>query len=119
MAHLMLTERSQRIVLERDQGEPYTVIAARAGVSYQRARAVVADATAFLNRVELDLLAATKTGECCAYLVPFGVDYQVAMSFGDWLCRQLRERGVQLEVTTRTAANGVALLLTDITPRRP
>jgi hypothetical protein len=114
----MLTEKSQRIVLERDRGEAYTVIARRAGVSYQRARAVVADATAFLNRVELDLLAATKTGECCAYVIPFGPDYTTAMAFGDWLCRQLRERGVQLEVNTRTAANGVALLLTDVT-RRP
>ena len=111
----MLSEKSQEIVLAREQGGTLAGIGEQFGVSHQRVAAIVRDATQLVNRVELDLMVARKTGEACAYVIPYGPNYSLAMEFSNWLIRRLRDRGVKLTVTTRRASNGLALVLDDTT----
>src|SRR3954463_8422346 len=85
----MLSTRNQAIAMERDAGDTLARIAQRHGVSHQRVSAIAAQATEFVDRVELDLMVARKTGEACAYVIPFGPDYTAAVAFGDWLVARL------------------------------
>jgi hypothetical protein len=114
----MLSEKSQAIVLERDQGAKVDEIAERYEVSHQRVSAIVTNATALVNSIEMQLLVARKTGEVCAYLIPDSEHSPVAMAFVDWLVRRLRARDLELEVSTRRASNGVAVLIEDISDYR-
>ncbi len=114
----MLTQRDQAIVIERERGDTIVEIGKRHGISHQRVSAIVANATEIVNQADLDLMVAKRTGEACAYLIPYGPDHTLALDLSSWLVRRLRERGMELEITTRRASNGLALLLTDITPRR-
>ncbi len=72
--------------------------------------------TAMVDRLELDLLAARKTGEVVAYVIPFGPDYTTALQLASVLIDRLRDRGVKLKIDTARAENGLALLLEDVTP---
>jgi hypothetical protein len=114
----MLSTRDQEIVLARDRGETTVDLGARYGVSHQRITAVVSNANALVGQVSLDLMVARKTGEQCAYLIPYQPGYTHALDFGYWLIKQLREDGIQVDIETRRAHNGLAPLLTDVTPRR-
>jgi hypothetical protein len=111
----MLGVRDQEIVLERERGTTVVELGERYGISNQRVSQIAKTATEFVNKVELDLMVASKTGEVCAYLVPFGPDYTLAMMFGGWLIRRLRDRGLELRVETRQASNGLALLIDNAT----
>ena len=111
----MLSERDQAIVLDRERGDTYQAIAGRYGITHPRVMTVVKNATKLVNTVELDLLHVRQTGEQCAYLIPYGPNYTLAMAFSDWLIRRLRDRGLKLKVETRRAANGIALLIEDVT----
>ena len=114
----MLTVRDQQVVLERDRGHTTVEIARRHGISHQRVSVLMARATEFVTQVDLDLMVARKTGEVCAYLIPYGPDYTLALEWSTWLIKQLRDRGLEVDVQTRRAHNGIALLLSDVTPRR-
>jgi hypothetical protein len=114
----MLSTRDQQVVLERDRGDTIVQIGRRHGISHQRVSVLMARATEFVNAVDLDLMIARKTGEQCAYLIPHGPDYSLALDFSSWLIKRLRDRGMDLAVETRRASNGLALLLTDTTPAR-
>jgi hypothetical protein len=114
----VLSERDQQIVMERERGDTLVQIGQRYGISNQRVSAIMAGATELVNRIDLDLMVARKTGEVCAYLIPYGPDYTLALDFSSWLIKRLRDRGMELDVTTRRAHNGLALLLEDVTPRR-
>jgi hypothetical protein len=111
----VLSEKSQAIVLQREQGVTLAAIGEQFGVSHQRVSAIVRDATELVTRVELDLMVARKTGEVCAYLIPYGPNYTLAMDFSAWLVRQLRRRDIELTVSTRRASNGLALVIEDVT----
>ncbi len=111
----MLSEKSQQIVLERDVGDTLAQIAERHGVSHQRVAAIVRDATELVTKIELDLMVARKTDEQCAYVIPYGPDYTLAMQFCDWIVAQLRKRDLDIQVETRRASNGIALLISDVT----
>ena len=113
----MLSEKSQQIVLERDRGDGVLALAERHGISHQRVSAIWGDATELVNRIDLDLMVARKTTEQCALLIPYSESYTTAIDFT--LARQApRDRGMKVDIQTRRASNGLALLLTDATPRR-
>ncbi len=110
-----LSERNQQVIVERASGETLATVAARHGITRQRVDAIGRSATEFVNQVELDLMVARKTGEQCAYLIPYDENYQLAMAFSDWLIGRLRERDLKLKIETRRASNGIALLISDVT----
>ena len=114
----MLTVRDQQVVLERARGDTVVEIGERHGISHQRVSVLMARATEFVNQVDLDLMVARKTGEVCAYLIPYGPDYTLSLDFSTWLIKRLSDRGMEVGVETRRAHNGIALILTDVTPRR-
>ena len=114
----MLSTRDQAIILDRDRGDTTVELGRRYKISHQRVSAVMARATAFVDQVDLDLMVARRTGEVCVFIVPFGVDYTLAIDFSTWLIKRLRDRGMTVDIETRRATNGLALILTDVTPRR-
>jgi hypothetical protein len=114
----VFSTRDQQIVLERDAGDTLAEVGRRHGISHQRVSVVMAKATEFVNQVDLDLMVARKTGEVCAYVIPYSEHYTTAIDFSQWLIWRLRQRGMVVEVETRRAHNGIALLLSDATPRR-
>lgn len=72
--------------------------------------------TETVDRLELDLMAARRMGECVAYLIPFGPDYTNALAVADALIVKLRDRGVRLRIETARAENGLAYLIEDVSP---
>lgn len=110
-----MSERNQRIVVEREQGDTIVQLGERYGVSHQRVAAIVRVARELVDQVELDLMVARRTDEACIYLIPFGPDYQASLAFCDWIVGQLRKRDVEVQVECRRASNGIAMLLTDVT----
>lgn len=54
----------------------------------------------------------------CVFVIPYSEDYTLALDFSTWLIKRLRDRGMHVNVETRRATNGLALLLTDAGPRR-
>ena len=111
----MLGEKAQAIVLERERGDTLVAIAERHGVSHQRVSAIVRDATALVTRVELDLMVDRKTGAPYELWIPYSAHYTVSLAFFDWLLGRLRDRGLEVAVSTRPASNGLALLIEDVT----
>jgi hypothetical protein len=114
----MPSSRDQQVVLERERGDTLVEIGRRHGISHQRVSVLIARATDFVNRVDLDLMIAGKTDELVAYIVPFGPDYSQAIEFGQWLVDRLRDRGMVVDIETRRTTNGLILFLTDATPRK-
>lgn len=112
---MALSERNQTIVLERAEGEKLEAIAQRHGVSHQRVSTIYATATEFVNKVELDLLLAAKTGDEVLVLIPQASGSTTGVAFADWLAQRLRDRGLMIRARTHRAHNGVALLLEDLT----
>lgn len=111
----MLSEKSQAIVLQREHGETLEQIGEQFGVSHQRVAAIVKNATELVNHVELDLMVARKFGKPFFQPIMYGPDYTLQVAFADWLVRQLRARGLTLTVDTVHGANGLGLLIEDIT----
>ena len=60
----MLSEKSQAIVLQREQGVTLAAIGEQFGVSHQRVAAIVRDAGELVTGVELDLMVAAKRARC-------------------------------------------------------
>jgi hypothetical protein len=114
----VVSTRDQQVVLERDRGDTIVEIGKRHGISHQRVSYVVNRATEFVNRVDLDLMVARRTGEAVVYVIPYSPDYTLAIDFSTWLVKRLRDRGMEVDIETRRAHNGLALLLFDRTPRR-
>jgi hypothetical protein len=112
----MLSEKSQAIVLDREQGDRLVDIAERHGVSHQRVSAIVRDATGFVTEVEMKLLVGRKLGKPFFQPIMYGPDYTLQVAFADWLVRQLRARDLELAVETVHGANGLGLLIENVTP---
>lgn len=70
-----------------------------------------------IDRIELDLLAATKTDEVVAFVVPGhgGPDFDLALEYVRWVVAELTERGIKVAVHYRAVENGVVLALEDVT----
>jgi hypothetical protein len=111
----MLSTRDQELVLAGDRGETTGELAERYGISHQRVSYLVARATESVNRVDLDLVVARKTGEVVVYVIPYSPDYTLALDFSMWLIKRLRDGGMVVDIETRRAHNGLALLLSDVT----
>jgi hypothetical protein len=74
-----------------------------------------------IDRIELDLLAATKTDEVVTLVVPGhgGPDFDLALEYVRWVVAELTERDIKVAVHYRAVENGVALALEDVMrPRR-
>jgi hypothetical protein len=72
--------------------------------------------TELVNALEMDLMAARKTGEVVAFLVPYSEEHTQGLAAEQALVDRLRDRGATVKVTTRRADNGLALVLEDVTP---
>jgi hypothetical protein len=79
-------------------------------------REITKPTTELVDALEVDLMAARKSGEVVAFLIPFGEDYTAAIRVGQDLVDRLRQRGLTIQVTTARADNGLAMLLADATP---
>lgn len=78
--------------------------------------ATTAITTELVDELEVDLMAARKSGEVVAYVVRYGASYTEALAIGQALVDRLRQRGLTIKVGTARADNGLALLLEDVTP---
>jgi hypothetical protein len=114
----VLSTRDQQIVLERECGDTIVEIGQRHGISHQRVSVLMARANEFVGQVFLDLTVARKTGEVCAYVIPYSPDYTLALDFSTWLIKELRDMRMEVGIETRRTTNGLVLFLTDVTPRR-
>ena len=71
---MQISPRDQQIVLARDGGQTVVSLGERCGISHQRVSTVMARATEVVNRVDLDVMVARKTGEAIVYLIPYSKD---------------------------------------------
>jgi hypothetical protein len=72
--------------------------------------------TDMVNRLQLDLMAARKTGEVVAYAVRYGSDYEAGVALHALLVERLHERGVTVKIDTARNAEAVVFLMEDTTP---
>ena len=82
---------------------------------------MVREGRTHIDRIELDLLATTKTDEVVAFVVPDhgGPDFDLAMEYVRWVVAELTKRDIKVAVHYRATSNGVVLALEDVTrPRR-
>jgi hypothetical protein len=109
--------RDQQIILERARGDTLEAIGERHGVSYQRVQMIVRETRHAIDRLELELLKARKTGEAIGLAIPNQdqADRQLALSYFGWCVEQLRSRDVQVAVETRQTPAGVVLFISDVT----
>lgn len=103
------SERNKQLLLERISGDTLNDIAIRHSMSLQRAhQIVVREGTRHIDRLELDLMLAQKTGEHPTFVVPFQeqTGWKAALSHFQWCLDRLRGRGVRVKVTTRQTKAG-------------
>jgi len=112
----MLSDREKSMLLDRAGGETLTSIGTRYGVSYQRVQNVVREGRQFIDRLELSLLRNVHTDDLEVYVVPYGIDYQLAIDFFDWCVGELRKRDVEVKIHHRKSKEGVVFALEDVTP---
>ena len=112
----------ETILTERLKGRTLRDLADTTGLSPEGVRVVVArEGQRQITEIEMALLVNTKTDDLLAFVVPDhgGPDFDLAMSYLQWVVRELSERGVRVRVHYRPAANGIVLGLEDVTrPRR-
>jgi hypothetical protein len=110
------------ILTERIRGRTLRDLAKASGLSPEGVRVVVArEGRKQIDRIELALLVATKTNEVVAFVVPDhgGEDFDLALSYVQWVVAELTERGLKVAVHYRPTYNGVVVALEDVTrPRR-
>jgi hypothetical protein len=111
----------EALLTERLRGRTLSDLADTTGLSIEGVRVVVArEGTKQITEIELALMVAKKTGELYALLIPGhgGPDFDVAMSYAQWVVRELTERGIRVRIHYRAVANGIVLGLEDVTPQR-
>ena len=110
------------ILTERLRGRTLRDLAGETGMSPEGVRVVVArEGRKQIDRIELALLANTKSDDVLAFAIPDhgGPDFDLAMEYAQWVVAQLTERGIRVAVHYRATHNGVVLALEDVTrPRR-
>ena len=82
--------------------------------------AIVRESRLQIDELELQLLAATKTGEVVAFVIPDhgGPDFETAINYLSWCVRELTERDIEIRVHYRPNENGVVIGLEDVTQTR-
>src|SRR4051812_12188269 len=105
----MLSARNQAIVIERAAGSTLAQIGERHAMSHQAVSKIVAQANAQVDETERALRSARERDNECAFVVPYGPEYQLGMAFTTWVVDQLRRRGMQVRVAMRMADNGLAV----------
>jgi hypothetical protein len=115
----VVKKRDRDVVFQREVLQyPYNFIGRSFGVTGQRAHKIVREATEHLNRLELELLKATKTGEAVGLAIPHGntqEERQDALDYLDWVQHQLSGRGVHVSVDHRPTTEGSVFFLEDVT----
>jgi hypothetical protein len=113
----MLSERDQGIVLARMRGETLDTISRPLGITRERVRQIVVDATEHINRLELELLVARKEGVLLGLAIPNQEqqDRAIALDYLDWVLARLRERELDIKVTRRYTSEGLVVFLEDRT----
>jgi hypothetical protein len=110
------------LLAERLRGRTFAELADRTGLTGEGARFVVArEARRQIDRIELDLLVATKTDEVVAFVVPDhgGENFDLALEYVRWVVAELTKREIKVAVHYRPTYNGVVVALEDVTrPRR-
>ena len=112
------------ILTERLRGRTLRDLAEATGLTPEGVRLVVVrEGRKQIDRIELDLLANTKRDQLSAFVIPGhgGPDFDLAMSYVQWVVRELTERGIEVAVHYRPTVDpeGVVLLLEDVTrPRK-
>ena len=115
------TERNEQVLIERASGDTLHEIGRRHGVSHVAVHGIVVRQTRrHIDKIELDLMVAAKLDQAYGLAVPnqLQADRAVALSYVTWVIRQLRERGVEVEVETKGAPDGMIVLLTDVRTHR-
>jgi hypothetical protein len=110
--------RNEELVRRHVAGEPYTELARRYGVSPQRVALICRrEATAAVNRLELQLLLDLKRETTTTFVVPCEPreDRDLALAWLAYVLRRLAERDVEVAVDVRDAPNGTAYALHDVT----
>jgi hypothetical protein len=115
-----VTHRDQQIVLDREHVPSLRDLGNTHGISHERVRQVVNDATEHVNRLELDLLVARKEGVAFGLAVPNQNqgDRAIALDYLQWVLARLRERDLLIEVTTKQTSEGLIVFLEDATNYR-
>ena len=111
-------ERNHAMLMERIGGSTLEEIADRHGITHERVHTVVVrEATRHLDSLEIALMVAAKQGE------PFGLaiwnqpdqgNRALALDYLAWAVKQLRARGIEIEVHTQPTSAGLFVLLTDV-----
>lgn len=107
----ILDPRNQQIAFDRECGDPLSAIGKRYGLTKQRVHQIVigsADATEYLNRLEVDLMVARKEGKPLRFEKSFrdlpGVLHRLCII-----------RGLDVEVTIKHSGEALTILLEDTT----
>ena len=109
-----IEERDEALLQDRIGGATLNQLGLRYGLSIEGARkAVFRTARRHVDKIELDLLAASKTGQWPTLLVPFQEQdgWQMALAYFTWIVGELRSRGVPVTVTTTQTTEGTAFQL--------
>jgi hypothetical protein len=109
----------EAILSERIAGRTLRDLADSTGMSHEGIRGVVIrEGRKQIDRIELRLLANTKTDDLLAFVVPdhAGPDFDLAMSYLQWVTAQLTERGIKVKVHYQAVENGVVIALEDVSP---
>jgi hypothetical protein len=114
----MIEEQTQAIALARARGETLASVGREYGVSHQRVSQIMTSVTHLVNEMDLGLMLARKVGRPYIRVIPHQDNYTGALAFSDYLVQRLRDRGMDLRISTRRCANGLALELEDVTPSR-
>jgi hypothetical protein len=110
------------ILTERLRGRTLRDLAEATGMTAEGVRGVVIrEGRKQIDRIELALLANTKSDDVVAFAIPdhSGPDFDLAIEYVRWVTAKLSERGIRVHVHYRPTANGVVFALEDVTrPRR-
>jgi len=95
-------------------GEPYKSIGEQHRITGEAARlAALREGRRAIDKVELDLLAATKTDELPTFLLPSrsGPEFDLALAYVRWVVNELEQRKVTVTVHYRVFDHGAAVFL--------
>ena len=105
-----LSETKVKVAYDLEAGKQLREIADEIGLTPERIRQIRVELRQHVDEVELALLAASKTGEVWACMVPNGPDRQTALLYFDYV-----ERNVEFSVEHRPTVEGSVFFLVPTT----